>query len=155
MLNIENQILDISEVKYLALKLSKKLKLGDILMLKGDLGVGKTTFARFIVDNLYLLNNLKNSSIIGSPTYPILLTYDLKTFEIYHYDLYRIKNINELEELDFFENIENSLTLIEWPEILIHLPLKKNYYIINFDLYSETKRIVNIKYLDKSIWTFH
>ena len=151
MLNIENQILDISEVKYLALKLSKKLKLGDILMLKGDLGVGKTTFARFIVDNLYLLNNLKNSSIIGSPTYPILLTYDLKSFEIYHYDLYRIKNINELEELDFFENIENSLTLIEWPEILIHLPLKKNYYIINFDLYSETKRIVNIKYLDESL----
>ena len=151
MLNIENQILDISEVKYLALKLSKKLKLGDILMLKGDLGVGKTTFARFIVDNLYLLNNLKNSSIIGSPTYPILLTYDLKSFEICHYDLYRIKNINELEELDFFENIEKSITLIEWPEILIHLPFKKNYYLINFDLYSETKRIVNIKYLDESI----
>ena len=151
MLNIENQILDISEVKYLALKLSKELKLGDILMLKGDLGVGKTTFARFIIDNLYLLNNLKNPSLIGSPTYPILLTYDLKTFEIYHYDFYRIKNINELEELDFFENTENSITLIEWPEILINLPFKKNYYLINFDLYSETKRIVNIKYLDKPI----
>ena len=149
MLNIENQILDISEVKYLALKLSKKLKLGDILMLKGDLGVGKTTFARFIVDNLYLLNNLKNSSIIGSPTYPIVLTYDLKSFEIYHYDLYRIKNINELEELDFFENIEKSITLIEWPEILINLPFRKNYYLINFKLYSETKRIINIKYLDE------
>ena len=151
MLNIENQILDISEVQYQALKLSKKLKLGDILLLTGDLGVGKTTFARFIIDNLYLLNNLKNPSLIGSPTYPILLTYDLKTFEIYHYDFYRIKNINELEELDFFENIDKSITLIEWPEILINLPFKKNYYLINFDLYSETKRIVNIKYLDESI----
>ena len=151
MLNIENQILDISEVQDLALKLSKKLKLGDILMLKGDLGVGKTTLARFIIDNLHLLNNLKNPSLVGSPTYPILLTYDLKNFEIYHYDLYRIKNINELEELDFFENIENSITLIEWPEILINLPFRKNYYLINFDLYSETKRIVNIKYLDKPI----
>ena len=120
MLNIENQILDISEVQYQALKLSKKLKLGDILLLTGDLGVGKTTFARFIIDNLYLLNNLKNPSLIGSPTYPILLTYDLKTFEIYHYDFYRIKNINELEELDFFENIDKSITLIEWPEILIN-----------------------------------
>ena len=151
MLNIENQILDISEVQYQALKLSKKLKLGDILLLTGDLGVGKTTFARFIIDNLYLLNNLKNPSLIGSPTYPILLTYDLKTFEIYHYDFYRIKNINELEELDFFENIDKSITLIEWPEILINLPFKKNYYLINFDLYSETKRVVNIKYLDESI----
>ena len=73
------------------------------------------------------------------------ITYDLKSYEIYHYDLYRIKNIRELEELDFFENIKHSITLIEWPEILIGVSSIKNYYHINLDLFSETKRLLSIK----------
>ena len=117
-------------------------------MLKGELGVGKTTLSRFIINNLYTLNNLTKPYSIQSPTYPILLTYDLNTFEIYHYDLYRIKYIKELEELDFFENINNSITLIEWPELLINLPYKQKHYLINLEMYSETKRIVNIKYFE-------
>ena len=115
-------------------------------MMKGDLGTGKTTFSRFIIKNLYLLRNLSVPNSVGSPTYPILLTYDLGDYEIYHYDLYRIKNLRELEELDFFENIQDSITLIEWPELLIDLPFVENYYLINFDLYSDTKRSVTIKY---------
>ena len=146
MLKLKNEILDLSEIQSLALKISKKLKVGDILMMKGDLGTGKTTFSRFIIKNLYLLRNLSEPNSVGSPTYPILLTYDLGDYEIYHYDLYRIKNLRELEELDFFENIQDSITLIEWPELLIDLPFVENYYLINFDLYSDTKRSVTIKY---------
>ena len=146
MLKLKNEILDLSEIQSLALKISKKLKVGDILMMKGDLGTGKTTFSRFIIKNLYLLRNLSVPNSVGSPTYPILLTYDLGDYEIYHYDLYRIKNLRELEELDFFENIQDSITLIEWPELLIDLPFVENYYLINFDLYSDTKRSVTIKY---------
>ena len=146
MLTIENQILDISEIETLALKISENLKAGDILMLKGELGVGKTTISRFIINNLHALNNLSKPYIINSPTYPILLTYDLKFLEINHYDFYRIKNIKELEELDFFENIKNSITLIEWPEILIKLPFKQKHYLIELSLHSEDKRVVNINY---------
>ena len=148
MLNVENQILDISETKLLALKLCDNLKVGDVVMLQGELGVGKTTLSRLIINNLHSLNNIKRPNSINSPTFPILLTYDLKSYEIYHYDLYRIKNIRELEKIDFFENIKNSITLIEWPEILIDLPFKQNHYLINLDLNSETKRKINIKYCE-------
>ena len=117
-------------------------------MLKGELGAGKTTFSRFIINNLHLLNNQSKPNIINSPTYPILLTYDLISYEIYHYDFYRIKNIKELEELDFFENIKNSITLIEWPELLINIPFEQKYYLINFYLHSESKRVINIKYIE-------
>ena len=58
MLNLENQILDISQIESLALKLTNNLKLGDILFLKGELGSGKTTFSRFIINNLYIQNNI-------------------------------------------------------------------------------------------------
>ena len=115
-------------------------------MLKGELGVGKTTLSRFIINNLYLLNNQSKPDTINSPTYPILLTYDLSSYEVFHYDFYRIKNIKELEELEFFENIKNSITLIEWPEILIKLPFKQKHYLIELSLHSEDKRVVNINY---------
>ena len=148
MLEIENQILDISEIEVLASKICDNLKLGDVLFLKGELGSGKTTFSRFIINKLHLLNNFSKPSSINSPTYPILLTYDLSSFQIFHYDLFRIKNIIELEELDFFENIKNAITLIEWPELLIELPFKQKHYLINLDLLSENKRKVNINYFE-------
>ena len=148
MLNFENQILDISETKSLALKFCKNIKVGDVLMLKGELGVGKTTLSRFIINNLYLLNNRSKPDIINSPTYPILLTYDIGSYEVFHYDFYRIKNIKELEELEFFENIKNSITIIEWPELLLNLPFKQKYYLINLDFHSESKRFINIKYFE-------
>jgi len=146
LLNVENQILDISETELLALKLCDNLKVGDVIMLEGELGVGKTTLSRLIINNLHSLNNIKRPNSINSPTFPILLTYDLNSYEIYHYDLYRIKNIKELEELDFFENIKNSITLIEWPEILMGISSIKKYYHINLDLFSETKRLLSIKF---------
>ena len=148
MFNIENQVVDISEIESLTLRISKKIKVGDILMLKGELGVGKTTFSRFLINHLYFLNNLTKPKSINSPTFPILLTYDLNFCEVYHYDLYRIKNIEELEEIDFFDNIKNSITLIEWPELLINLPFKHKFYLINFELYKENKRIINIEYIN-------
>ncbi len=146
MLTLESQILDISEIKSLAFKISKNLKMGDVLMLKGELGVGKTTFSRFIINNLHTLNKINQPSKINSPTYPILLSYNLNSYEIHHYDFYRIKNIKEIEELDFFENIYNSITLIEWPELLIDIPFKDKYYLINLNMHSEKKRVINIKY---------
>ncbi len=148
MLEIENQILDISEIEVLASKICDNLILGDVIFLKGELGSGKTTFSRFIINKLHLLNNFSKPSSINSPTYPILLTYDLSSFQIFHYDLFRIKNIIELEELDFFENIKNAITLIEWPELLIELPFKQKHYLINLDLLSENKRKVNINYFE-------
>ncbi len=144
MQKLSNQIYDLRELEKLTTNLSKDISLGDIYLFQGELGAGKTTFIRLLINNLYVLNNLPKPDSIISPTYPILITYELSSSQIYHYDLYRVKNLRELEELDFFENLNNNITLIEWPEMLINLPLNKKHYLINLDMISESKRKINI-----------
>jgi len=143
---LSNQILDLRELEILSTNLCKDISVGDIYLFQGELGAGKTTLVKLLINNLYLLNNLSKPASIASPTFPILITYDLNSSQIYHYDLYRIKNLKELEELDFFENLNNNITFIEWPEMLISLPLNKKYYLINLDIISETKRKINISF---------
>ena len=143
---LSNQILDLRGIEKLATNLSKYISVGDIYLFQGELGAGKTTFVRLLINNLYLLNNLPKPASIASPTFPILITYDLNSSQIYHYDFYRIKNLKELEELDFFENLNNNITFIEWPEMLISLPLNKKHYLINLEMISETKRKINISF---------
>ena len=146
MQKLSNQIVDLREIEKLATNLCKDISVGDICLFQGELGAGKTTFVRLLINNLYLLNNLPKPASIASPTFPILITYDLNSLQIYHYDLYRIQNLKELEELDFFENLNNNITFIEWPEMLISLPLNKKHYLINLDIISETKRKINISF---------
>ena len=144
MQKLSNQILDLRELEKLSINLCKDISVGDIYLFQGELGAGKTTFIRLLINTLFVLNNLPKPSSITSPTFPILITYEMNSSQIYHYDLYRVKNLKELEELDFFENLNNNITFIEWPEILISLPLNKNHYLINLDMISETKRKINI-----------
>ena len=144
MQKLSNQILDLGGLEKFTTNLCKNISVGDIYLFQGELGAGKTTFVRLLINNLYLLNNLPKPASIASPTFPILITYDLNSLQIYHYDLYRIQNLKELEELDFFENLNNNITFIEWPEMLISLPLNKKHYLINLEMISETKRKVNI-----------
>ena len=137
---LSNQILDLRELEKLATNLCKEISVGDIYLFQGELGAGKTTFVRLLINKLYVLNNLPRPISITSPTFPILITYELNSSQINHYDLYRVKNLKELEELDFFENLNNNITFIEWPERLINLPLNKKYYLINLDIVSVSKR---------------
>ena len=146
MQKLSNQILDIPELEKLSTNLCKDISVGDIYLFQGELGVGKTTFVKLLINNLFVLNNLPKPLSITSPTFPILITYELNSSQIYHYDLYRVKSLKELEELDFFENLNNNITFIEWPEMLISLPLKRNHYLINLDMISETKRKINISF---------
>ena len=144
MQKLSNQILDLRELEKLSTNLCKDISVGDIYLFQGELGAGKTTFIRLLINNLFVLNNLPKPSSIASPTFPILITYELNSSQIYHYDLYRVKSLKELEDLDFFENLNNNITFIEWPEILINLPLNEKHYLINLDMISETKRKINI-----------
>ena len=146
MQQLSNQILDLRELENLSTNLCKDISVGDIYLFQGELDAGKTTFVRLLINNLFVLNNLPKPSSITSPTFPILITYELNSSQIYHYDLYRVKNLKELDELDFFENLNNNITFIEWPEMLISLPLNKNHYLINLDMISETKRKINISF---------
>lgn len=91
------------------------IKRGTIILLRGDLGVGKTFFTQILINSLLEKENKKNIPIT-SPTFNIVKTYELEKFIIYHFDLYRIKHEEELFELDL-ENAFENVSIIEWPEI--------------------------------------
>lgn len=84
----------------------------NILLLKGNLGAGKTTFTQF------LLKNLGSEDEVNSPTYSIVNEYNSPKGKIYHFDLYRLKNIDEVYDIGIEEYLDNSfLCIIEWPEV--------------------------------------
>ena len=140
----ETLTLDLKGLEHFCENVSLKIKVGDIICLFGELGSGKTTFARNLINSIYKRNKLEKPVSIKSPSFPILLTYKVNNFEIYHYDLYRISKISELTELNIFEELNNSITLVEWPQIIIDSLKNYNYYSINFDIFDENRR--NLKH---------
>ena len=132
--------LDLEGLKKFCKDVSFNLKKGDIICLSGDLGSGKTTFARFLLNAIYKNQNKVPPSIIKSPSFPILLTYELNNFEIYHYDLYRVSKSSELVNLNIFEELNNSITLVEWPETILGLLQNYNYFYIKFNILDENMR---------------
>jgi len=124
--------------------ISLKIKVGDIICLFGELGSGKTTFARNLINSVYKRNKLKKPTSIKSPSFPILLTYEVNNFEIYHYDLYRISKSSELAEMNIFEELHNSITIIEWPEVILDSLKDYNFYSLNLTVTNENSR--NIKH---------
>ena len=108
----ETLTLDLTGLEHFCEDVSLRVKVGDIICLFGELGSGKTTFARNLINSIYKRNELEKPLFIKSPSFPILLTYEVNEFEIYHYDLYRISNISELIEINIFEELNNSITPI-------------------------------------------
>jgi tRNA threonylcarbamoyladenosine biosynthesis protein TsaE len=91
---------------------------GDIVFLLGEMGVGKTTFVRYLINEFQKKNNLDLTEVT-SPTFNILNEYQIEDINIKHYDLYRLKEFNEINNLGILEDTENSLILIEWPTLLL------------------------------------
>ena len=130
----------------LAKKISKKLKLGHVLFLIGEMGVGKTTFIRYLINNFQKENKLKITEVT-SPTFNLLNEYQIKEIKINHYDLFRIKSLNEIQNLGLFEDIPNAITLIEWPQKI--KPKPKNLIELNFEYGNDyKKRTIKIKGLN-------
>ena len=124
-------------------KLSKIIKKGDVLFFYGEIGVGKTTFIRYMINNLQKKNQLKLTEV-PSPTFNLLNEYEVKDLLIQHYDLFRLKNTNETKNIGLLENCNNVLTLVEWPEKIKKKP--KNRIELIFEYKSK---------LDKRILTIH
>ena len=111
---------DISSEKKLgefANNLSSKLKQGDIFFLYGEMGVGKTTFVKFLINNMQIRSKKKLTEIT-SPTFNIMNEYDINGLLVKHYDLYRLKSVDELEDLNIFNENDKAILLIEWPQII-------------------------------------
>ena len=124
--------IDISSEKKLeefSKNLAKNIKKGEIFFLYGEMGVGKTTFVKYFINNLQLIFD-KNITEVTSPTFNIMNEYSLGNFVIKHYDLYRLRSESELKDLNLFENNNDDILLIEWPEIIKKEPfsVKKLYF---------------------------
>ena len=130
----------------LAKKISKKLKLGHVVFFVGEMGVGKTTFIRYLINNFQKQNGLKITEVT-SPTFNLLNEYQIKQIKINHYDLFRINSLDEIHNLGLFDDITNAITLIEWPQKI--KPKPKNLIELNFKYGNYyKKRILKIKGLN-------
>lgn len=138
---ISNSALDTEKI---GKDLAKTLKGNEIIALYGDLGVGKTAFTRGIADYFGVKNE------VSSPTFSIVNEYAADKFSLYHFDMYRIKTVEDLESTGFFEYLGNNILVIEWseniedylPKDIIKVTIKK----INSESdNNENKRIITIE----------
>ena len=126
----------------LAKEFTKKLKPGHIVFIYGEIGVGKTTFVRYLINQLQKMNKLKETEVL-SPTFNLLNEYEIGQIKISHYDLFRLKKKDEIKNLDIFDDVSKKITLIEWPQLISQRP--KNLVELNFEYGKEDKeRLVKI-----------
>ena len=128
--------------------ISKIIEKGDIIFLYGEIGTGKTTFVRFLINHLEVENGIKKSDIL-SPTFNIVYNYEIKKLKIFHYDLYRLKNSKDILELAMFEDLEKSLKIIEWPELIKSKPNNRIDMIFK---YSKSMDFREINVIGRGKW---
>ena len=112
------------ELNKITKKINKIISPGDYIFLFGEIGSGKTTFTRHLVNSLEIKNKLSESEVL-SPTFNIVYEYEINNILIKHFDLYRLKSKDELNNLGIFDNTEDIITIIEWPELIDEKPLNR------------------------------
>ena len=123
------QLKSLEDTQNFSKNISKIISAGDIIFLYGEIGVGKTTFVRFFINHLESKNGIKKSDVL-SPTFNIVYDYDIGNIKILHYDLYRLKNYKDISQLGMFETSDDSIKIVEWPELIESKP--KNRVDIQF-----------------------
>ena len=117
---IKDSTIDITSeklTKELAKEFTKYLKGGEFVFLYGEMGVGKTTFVKYFINEYQKINYLTQTEIT-SPTFSLLNEYQVKDIRIKHYDLFRINRKEDINNLDIFEKDNKLITLIEWPQLI-------------------------------------
>ena len=132
----------------LSQKVADKLDKNDCIFLIGEIGVGKTTFTRYLINYLQEKRGEKITEVL-SPTFNLLYEYDLKDIKIMHYDLYRIKEEKELKHLGIFLDKQDTIKIIEWPQ-LINIPLSDKLEIYIDYVKNEKER--EIKFVGSGKW---
>ena len=139
------------DTKKLAEKFSNFLKKGDVVFLFGEMGTGKTTFVKYLINSMQMKNN-EDILEVQSPTFNILNEYEVNGLKILHYDLYRLKDKKELENVGQIKNQTDKLILIEWPELIednvsstisINFAYEDDLYKRSLSISSSNKNIVN------------
>ena len=130
------KISSILDLKKITSSIKKILLPGDVIFLYGQIGVGKTTFVRLLINNYENEKKLKKSEVL-SPTFNIVFEYNIKDFTIEHYDLYRLKNEKEIKNIGLFANLKQNITIVEWPELIKNKPINR------IDLFFEYTKDMN------------
>ena len=132
----------------LSQKVVEKLSKNDCIFLIGEIGVGKTTFARYLINYLQEKRGEKITEVL-SPTFNLLYEYDLKDIKILHYELYRIREEKELKHLGIFLDKQDTIKIIEWPQ-LINIPLSDKLEI--YIDYAKNENEREIKFIGSGKW---
>ena len=135
------KISSVSELQKIAKKIKQKINIGDSILLYGEIGVGKTTFTRLLINHISQTNRKIE---VLSPTFNIVIEYFVNKINIRHFDLYRLKKVQDINNIGLFENLNQSLTIIEWPEKLKKKP--KNRVELHFK-YTNDMKTRNLKIL--------
>ncbi len=134
------KVKNLAQTKRLAKKLAKSLKGGETVLLYGDLGAGKTTFTQFFAKALGV------KDVVTSPTFNIVKEYDGKKMKLYHFDMYRIEDFGELQEIgaeDILYKNEHDVAVVEWPD---NAKMDyKNIVKITIEKVSDTERIFKVE----------
>ena len=115
---------DVNEMRPWAAEFASGLTAPMVVALHGDLGMGKSEIARTVIQTLR-----GAETVVPSPTFTLVQTYDADDFELYHYDMYRLKTPDEAFELGIEDSFYDGVNLIEWPEKIEYLLPKKSWKI--------------------------
>ena len=111
------QLKSLEDTQNLSSKISNIVGTSAIIFLYGEIGVGKTTFVRFLINHLEVENGIIKSDVL-SPTFNIVYDYNVGEIKILHYDLYRLKNYSDISQLGMFETSNDHIKIVEWPELI-------------------------------------
>ena len=138
----------LEHLNFLSKKVADQLIKNDCIFLIGEIGVGKTTFTRYLINYLQEKKGEKITEVL-SPTFNLLYEYDLKDIKIMHYDLYRIREEKELKHLGIFLDKQDTIKIIEWPQ-LINIPLSDKLEI--YIDYAKNENEREIKFIGSGKW---
>lgn len=125
-----------------AYNIAKTAQKGDCFCLHGDLGAGKTSFSRYFIQSI-----ISKDTEVPSPTFTLVQTYDKDDYSIWHFDLYRVEDPEEIYELGWEEAIQDNILLIEWPEkAQAHMPKTAHHIYITIN--DDQTRTILIKQSD-------
>ena len=129
----------VQDTEKLANVIASLIKKHDLILLEGELGSGKTTFARSIINSKYFANDVDH--IVPSPTFSLLQTYEFNNRIIGHADLYRVQNKEEIAVLDLQKIVDEGSLIIEWPEVIDSV-ISANILNINFEIQNNTLNLI-------------